>query len=386
MSQTAAVPDYGTNPAGSGGAQSDLEENVLGFLEREREVGSFPGAVWAAGHASGIEAEGIVGHSVLKPARMRIGIDTIFDVASLTKPLITGTLILRAWADGLLDPGDRASKFLPELRNTEKETITVLDLLTHRGGFQAWYPLYTQGLGKTAYLDAIKRRPLRYRPGTRQIYTCLGFILLIQIAERVFEESIEDLAERLIFQPLGLRNSMFNPSPSLLHRIAATEWGNANERHMVKRRQLSFDDWRETMIWGEVNDGNAFYMGGIGGNAGLFSTAREVFEFGRAWIDGSERLLPTDITDRALRNYTIGLEENRGLAWQLHTPKPDHPTARLSPRSFGHTGFTGTSIYVDPDRELIMVLLTNRLHPSCKPINTNYIRRKFHGFIIDAWD
>ncbi|MBW3564639.1 MAG: serine hydrolase [Acidobacteria bacterium] len=386
MSQTAAVPDYGTNPAESGGAHSDLEENVLNFLEREREVGSFPGAVWAAGHASGIEAEGMVGHSVLKPARMRIGIDTIFDVASLTKPLITGTLILRAWADGLLDPGDRASKFLPELRNTEKETITVLDLLTHRGGFQAWYPLYTQGLGKTAYLDAIKRRPLRYRPGTRQIYTCLGFILLIQIAERVFEESIEDLTERLIFQPLGLRNSMFNPSPSLLHRIAATEWGNANERHMVKRRQLSFDDWRETMIWGEVNDGNAFYMGGIGGNAGLFSTAREVFEFGRAWIDGSERLLPSDITDRALRNYTIGLEENRGLAWQLHTPKPDHPTVRLSPRSFGHTGFTGTSIYVDPDRELIMVLLTNRLHPSCKPINTNYIRQKFHGFIINAWD
>ena len=386
VSQSAAVPDYGTNPAQAGPAQYDLEQGVLKFLEREREVGSFPGAVWAAGHARGIEAEGLLGHSVLKPARMAMETDTIFDVASLTKPLITGTLILRAWADGLLDPSDRASKFLPELRGTEKETITILDLLTHRGGFQAWYPLYTQGLGKDAYLSAIKARPLRYRPGTRQIYTCLGFILLIQIAERLWGEPIPLLADRLIFQPLGLRNSMFNPSSSLVHRIAATEWGNANERHMIRRRKLQFDQWRDTMIWGEVNDGNAWYMGGIGGNAGLFSTARDVFEIGRAWIDGSERLLPADIIDRALRNYTIGLEENRGLGWQLHTSKPDHPTARLSPRAFGHTGFTGTSIYIDPDRELIMVLLTNRLHPSCKPINTNYIRRNFHSLILDAWD
>lgn len=362
---------------------SQLTAEINRFLESEIEVGSFPGASWAVGSADGITHSGAVGHAVLKPARIDCHETTIFDVASITKPLITGTLALKAWAEGLLAPGRRASEFLPELKNTEKERITILDLLTHRAGFQAWYPLYTQGRGDEAYLDALRRRPLRYAPGTRHIYSCLGFIMLHMVIERVFGEKAESLAERFIFEPLGLESSLLVPPPTMKYRIAATEWGNANEREMVARRELEFDGWREYMIWGEVNDGNSWYLDGYGGNAGLFSTARDVFEIARSYHANDERLLPAEIVDRSKVNYTIGLSENRGLGWQLSTPREGHPTEGLSTRTYGHTGFTGTSVFVDPERDLILVLLTNRLHPSTKPLNTNYIRERFHSIVTE---
>ncbi len=368
------------------GRAEDLREQLDRFLESEIEVGSFPGVAYVVGGSQGVLLEQALGHSVLKPGKILASNETIWDVASLTKPLITGTLVLQAAASGALQLTDRASKYLPELEATEKSRITIIDLLTHRGGFQAWYPLYTQGLGDEAYLNEIVHRPLRYRPGTREIYSCLGFILLLMVVERACGRPVEEMAQDQIFEPLGLRSSMFQPSDLLKYRIAATEWGNANERQMVYRRGLEFDQFRNYMIWGEVNDGNAFYMGGMGGNAGLFASARDVFEIVRAYMDGEERLLPEPLVQQSRRNYTIGLDENRGLGWQLQMPRPEHPTSMLSESTFGHTGFTGTSVFADPERDLVMVILTNRLHPTCKPLNTQYIRRKFHQIVVDWWD
>lgn len=365
---------------------TELGEQLDEFLESEVEVGSFPGVAYAIGDSRGIVLENVIGHSVLKPGKIVATLDTIWDVASLTKPLITGTLVLQAAAAGALQLTDRASKYLPELEETEKRTITLIDLLTHRGGFQAWYPLYTQGIGDEAYLQELVHRPLRYRPGTSEIYSCLGFILLHMAVERACGRTVEEMAADQIFKPLGLKNSMFHPPDVLKYRIAATEWGNANERQMVYRRGLEFKEFRNYMIWGEVNDGNAYYMDGVGGNAGLFSSARDVFEIARAYLDRSERLLPEALVQQSRLNYTIGLEENRGLGWQLQIPRPEHPTSMLSEGTFGHTGFTGTSVFADPERDLIMVILTNRLHPTCTPLNTQYIRRKFHQTVVDWWD
>ena len=388
MTEEALEPASSTHEGAeaSGSGLAKLGEQLDRFLESEIEVGSFPGVAYVVGNSEGMLLSRALGHSVLKPGKILATVDTIWDVASVTKPLITGTLVLQAAAAGALDLTDRASRHLPELEGTEKRDITILNLLTHRGGFQAWYPLYTQGLGPEAYLQELVHRPLRYRPGTREIYSCLGFILLRLVLERACGRSMEEMAEEQIFSPLGLRSSMFHPPDVLKYRIAATEWGNANERQMVYRRGLEFDQFRNYMIWGEVNDGNAFYMGGVGGNAGLFSSAPDVFEIVRTYLDGKERLLPETLVRLSRRNYTIGLEENRGLAWQLQMPGPDHPTSMLSESSFGHTGFTGTSVFADPERDLIMVILTNRLHPTCKPLNTQYIRRKFHQIVVDWWE
>ncbi|HUF17489.1 MAG TPA: serine hydrolase domain-containing protein [Thermoanaerobaculia bacterium] len=376
--------------SGDGSPQAEalesLRRNLDKYFTDEMEIGSFPSVVYAVGNSAGILVQNALGHSVVKPAKIRNGLETIYDVASLTKPLITSTLVLRAAADGRLDLSERVSNYLTELAPTDKKDVTFLDLLTHRGGFQAWYPLYTQGIGDRAYLKALVQRPLRYRPGSREIYSCLGFIVLHLAMERIFGARMEDLAKDYIFRPLGLERSIFSPQPGLKYAVAATEWGNANERRMVADRNLTFPQFRRYMIWGEVNDANAYYMGGMAGNAGLFATAHDIFEIGRAYLARDERLLPAKMIELSARNYTLGLEENRGLGWQLPSPRPDGPTVMLSEGSFGHTGFTGTSIWVDPPRDLVMVLLSNRLHPSVQPLDMQIIRREYHRTVIDAWD
>lgn len=349
------------------------------------ERGSFPGAVVAIGDSSGILLEHSLGYSVVKPARIQISNGTIFDAASLTKPLITATIALRTAADGLIRLDEPVSKYLTELKGTEKSEITFIDLLTHRGGFQAWYPLYTQGTGTDSYLRSLVRRPLRYQPGTREIYSCLGFITLCLTLERIHGRSIQDLASSFIFEPLGLSCSMFNPPPELKWKIAATDWGNANERGMVAARNLNFK-FRDYMVWGETNDGNAWYRNGVAGNAGLFATAQDVFRIAQSYLVNRGDLLPKEMVDLSRRNYTVGLEENRGLGWQLLSSNAGGPTEMFSEHAFGHTGFTGTSVWVDPDRDLILVLMTNRLHPVFKPLNMQQVRRKFHHIVVSEWD
>jgi serine-type D-Ala-D-Ala carboxypeptidase len=366
--------------------QGALEEAVTALLRSEIEVGSFPGAVWIVGTREGPLVEGTIGHSVLKPAKIIATHDTIWDVASITKPLITTALVLQTAAEGKIRLEERVAEWLTAFRGTDKEDVTFVDLLTHRGGFQAWFPLYTQGVGDAAYLDALVRRPLRYQPGTREIYSCLGFVTLTLALERIHGEPVEALAKRRIFEPLGLTTALFSPPPAMKYRIAATEWGNANERQMVAERNLPFKAFRNYMIWGEVNDGNAWYMGGMAGNSGLFGTARDVFEIARNWAVGGGNLLPPEMVRLALRNYTVGLEENRGFGWLLHMSRPDHPSAVLSEQCYGHTGFTGTSVWVDPPRDLIMVLLTNRLHPVVRPLNMQAIRREFHRIVLENWE
>ncbi|HVR41972.1 MAG TPA: serine hydrolase domain-containing protein [Thermoanaerobaculia bacterium] len=365
---------------------SELQEAVTRLLLSEVETGSFPGASWLVGTSAGPVVEGAVGHAVLKPAKIPARTDTIYDVASLTKPLITTALVLQSAAEGTIDLSGRVAEHLTELSGTDKDEVTFLDLLTHRGGFQAWYPLYTHGVGDRKYLEALVKRPLRYRPGTRELYSCLGFITLTLALERIYGTPIEQLARERIFEPLGLTAALFNPAADLKYRIAATEWGNANERQMVAARNLDFKLFRNYMIWGEVNDANAWYMGGMAGNAGLFAKASDVFEISRQWLIGGGNLLPEEIVRIGLRNYTVGLEENRGAGWLLHMPRPDHPSAVLSERCYGHTGFTGTSVWVDPPRDLIMVLLTNRLHPYVKPLNMQATRREFHRIVAEMWD
>lgn len=365
---------------------SRLLDSVTKLLLSEIDLGSFPGVNWIVGTSERPLISGSIGHSALKPAKIPVHPDTIYDVASLTKPLITTPLVLQAAAEGTIDLSEAVTRWIPEFKGTDKEDLTYIDLLTHRGGFQAWYPLYTQGLGDRSYLEALVKRPLRYRPGTREIYSCLGFVTLTIVLERIYSEAVEDLAKKRIFEPLGLTTAMFSPPADLKYRIAATEWGNANERQMVAARSLEFDLFRNYMIWGEVNDGNAFYMGGMAGNAGLFATAMDVYEIARQWIVGGGKLLPEGMVRLALRNYTIGLTENRGFGWLLHMTREDHPSAVLSEQCYGHTGFTGTSVWVDPSRDLILVLLTNRLHPYVKPLNMQAIRREFHRLVVEAWE
>ncbi|HEY3056640.1 MAG TPA: serine hydrolase domain-containing protein [Thermoanaerobaculia bacterium] len=340
-------------------APSTEHRGIDRFLQREIDVGSFPGAVYAVGSPSGIEYENALGKAIAVPLRIPATLDTIYDCASITKPLITTTLILQAVADGRLSLDDSFEGF------------RYRDLLTHTSGLKAWLPLYAYG----DYLKAILEHGHEYERGKRVVYSDLNFVLLWLALRHLYDEYVSAASER-IFAKLGLDDAMFRPGAILRPRIAATEWSQRYEREMSK---VPFDGFREGLIWGETHDGNSHHAGGTAGNAGLFATARAVYRLAQGWLGGT--LVARELLEEATRNYTSGLEENRGLGWLLSLPG-HAATGMLSPRAFGHTGFTGTSIFIDPDRDRIMVLLTNRVHPCASPIAMQKIRGEFHRLAI----
>jgi CubicO group peptidase (beta-lactamase class C family) len=318
------------------------------FLRREIEVGSFPSAVYAIGSSRGIERENALGNAVAVPMRIPATLDTLYDCASITKPLITTTLALQ-----MLDLN-------PYVRS----------LLTHTSGMRAWLPLYLYD----NYLTAIREHGPEYEPGTRVIYSDLNFVLLWSMLP-----DYVSLARERILAPLGIEHdAMFIPPASERPRIAATEWGQRYEARMANRPELAAR--REGLIWGETHDGNSHFAGGTAGNAGLFATARAVFRLAQSWA--SAELLPRTIIDEASSNLTPNLEDARGLGWQK--PTGSLATSMLSDRAYGHTGFTGTSVWIEPERDRIMVLLTNRVHPCAAPIAMQRIRGEFHRFALTS--
>ncbi len=334
---------------------------IDGYLAGEAAVGSFAGASWVVGTVAGQSAEGAVGHAVSVPVRIAATVDTIYDCASITKALITTTLVLQAIGEGRIGLDDRFEGF------------TYRELLTHTSGLRAWLPLYAYGDYRTAILDLGRE----YERGTRVVYSDLNFILLWLALEELYGDYAER-ARSQIFEPLGLRDSHFRPSPLLKPRIAATEWGQLYEAGMCASRGIVFDGFRRRLIWGETHDGNSHHAGGTAGNAGLFATARDVFRMASAFASGA--LVSKELVAEATRNHTPDLDDARGLGWQL--PTGSAATEMLSPNAYGHTGFTGTSVWVDPEQDRIMVLLTNRVHPCAAPVAIQKIRGEFHRLAL----
>ena len=332
------------------------------FLQHEIDVGSFPGAVYAAGSAREIEYENALGSAVTVPFRLPATLDTIYDCASITKPLITTALVLQAVAEGRIALDDSFEGF------------RYRDLLTHTSGLRAWLPLYAYD----DYLATILEHGPQYDRGTHVVYSDLNFVLLWLALQRIYGDYV-GLANERILRRLGLDDAMFRPASILRPRIAATEWGQRWERVMCADRGIAFDRFRDGLIWGETHDGNSHFAGGTAGNAGLFATTRAIYRIAQGWLDGT--LVDADLLEQSTTNYTKGLEENRGLGWILSFPK-HNATGMLSSRAFGHTGFTGTSVFIDPDRDRIMVLMTNRVHPCAGPIGMQKIRGEFHRLAL----
>lgn len=317
------------------------------FLQSEIDVGSFPGAGYAIGTVDHIQREHALGHAVAVPLRIDATPATIYDCASITKPLITGTLVLQAVAEGLIELDD------------EYRGYTFRQLLTHTSGLRPWLPLYAFD----DPLRAIEEQGPEVQRAGRAVYSDLNFFLLYHALVEIFGGYVAAARER-IFLPLGLADSHFNPPERLRPRIAATEWGQRFEQGMCATRSIVFTGFREGLMWGEVNDGNSYHAGGTYGNAGLFATARDVFRIAQAFARGE--LVPPELVKEATRAH----EADRGLAWQTGGPE-------LSPQSWGHMGFTGTSVWVDGER--IFVLMTNRVHPCAAPVAMHRIRGRFHA-------
>jgi CubicO group peptidase (beta-lactamase class C family) len=342
--------------------------------------GVFPGAVYLVAEAGRILAHGAIGHAVVDPARIPARPDTLYDLASLTKPLAGALLTVRLEGEGRLRLEDRLADHQPLWRpDDERDGLTLFDLLTHRSGLPAWTPLYLHAADRAARIEWLSRVPLVGRPGEQVVYSCLGYILLGFALERAGAAPLQHLFEQHIARPLGLDDLLFNPPPSLRPRTAATEHGNVRERQLAGPAGTVYNEWRSGIIWAEVHDGNAHTLGGAAGNAGLFGSAGAVYTLAREFLGEGRGLLTEDQRLLFRRNLSGGLQEDRSVGFQLASTAGCSAGPALSPGSFGHTGFTGTSLWIDPASRRIYVLLTNRVHPGFRDVDMNGVRRGFHA-------
>ncbi len=352
-------------------------------------AGDFPSAVYAVAESGQIIFADAVGAAVRDPNEIHATIDTIYDLASLTKPLITGLLCARRIESGELTLDSSVAHYLPEFDRTDKQMITIRELLTHTSGLPAWRPLYVLANGiRDAAVAAIANELLEYAPGQRVVYSDLGFITLGFLLERMSGLALVALAHKEIIEPLKLANTFFNPSIGIRNRIAASEKGNAYERRTIETggtQETQSILQRQNVIWGEVHDGNAYFLGGSAGHAGLFSTARETVRIAQQFLANETSLLKVETCKLFRMNMTPGREEARSIAWKLAASEESSAGPDLPKDSFGHAGFTGTSCWLDPNNDRIFVLLTNRTHDRTLPFaNINETRRRFHSLAAAA--
>ncbi|HTD48701.1 MAG TPA: serine hydrolase [bacterium] len=320
---------------------------------------AYPGAVLAVLHRGERVIRWAVGDRSLTPTRQPAEPETIYDLASLTKVVVTVPLILQAAAEGRLTLDDAVAAHLPECGPS---AITLRHLLSHTSGLPAWIPFYLEVAGYDAVVARAAAKASAAVPGGPVVYSDLGFILLGEVVRRTLGATLDVLARGRLFAPLGMIDTSYSPDRALLERIAPTEDGTAIEQTMAGEAGRRHT-WRRRLIWGEVHDSNAYAMDGVSGHAGVFGTADDLIAYCRMWLDGGRgpngRLLDAALVREATADQTRGA--GRGLGWALTGPQ-GWWGASLSPRAFGHTGFTGTSLVIDPDHDLALVLLTNAIH------------------------
>lgn len=288
------------------------------------------------------------GDRAVEPARLPMTVDTVFDLASLTKPVATATSIMLLVEDGKLALDDPVARYLSQFATNGKGTITVRQLLTHEGGLIADNPLEDFADGREQAVARLFALTPLARPAERFVYSDVGFMVLGELIERVAGEDLARFSAARIFQPLRLEETCFLPEQPLRDRAAPTE----------KREGR----WMQ----GEVHDPRAYALGGVAGHAGLFSTAEEVAVYAQMLLDGGtcdgRRVLKTDtIAEMTQPHKTPG--GIRALGWDMRTGYSSNRGENFSDRAFGHGGFTGTALWIDPEHELTVIFLSNRLHP-----------------------
>ena len=335
---------------------SRIDELVQEAIRR-REL---PGAVVVVGHGEEIGYQKAFGNRAVEPAPEVMTLNTIFDLASLTKVVATTTSIMILVEEGRIRLTDRVASYIPSFARSGKAEITVRHLLTHTSGLRPDLDLADSWTGyDTAIARATEEVPTA-APGERVVYSDINFFLLGDIVSRVSGMTLDRFAQSRIFEPLGMHDTMFRPSSSLVSRIAPTE-------------PCTPDGWPcggpgATMLRGEVHDPTARRMGGVAGHAGLFSTAADLTIFCRmllsgGTVSGSRILAPLTIARMTAPATPARLMSRRGLGWDIDSSFSSNRGDLLPLGSFGHTGFTGTSLWIDPSTRTFVIVLSSRLHP-----------------------
>ena len=297
---------------------------------------------------------------------------TIFDLASLAKVVATVTAVMILNDRGLLDLNGSVAEIIPEFSGGGRESVTVLHLLTHTSGLPSHRRVWKYAASPQRAMTRVLATSLQGEIGRCEVYSDLGFIILGEIVQRVSGLRLDVFSTAKSFDRLGMFDTCFLPSQDLVARCASTE----------------DDPWRGRVLTGEVHDENAYALGGVSGHAGLFSTAGDLARFGQMILRGGElegcRVLSESAVATVIANQTAHLATARGLGW-VRRPNPFFGSAvAAGPNAISHTGFTGTSIYIDPDVDVCAVLLTNAVHPVRDGAAQKTLRAKFHAAVNAA--
>ena len=346
-------------------------------IERAMAEKAFPGATVAIGYRGKVSLHAFGNLSYAANAAA-VDARTMYDAASLTKVVVTTTLVAKL-AEGdfavPLDLDAPVERYLPEWASGPqpewRRQVTVRHLLTHTSGLPAFKEYWRTSKNKQDTLTKIFAEPLEYEPGTREIYSDLGIILMAEIVERLTGRTLDDLAKTYIFAPLAMKDTMYRPPKNLWAWIAPTEIDNT---------------FRHRLVQGEVHDENAYAIGGVSGHAGVFSTAPDLAAFCQMLLNGGVYAHHRILRRATIAQFTTPQQLSSGtrtLGWAAPTEGGSNGHY-FSAHSFGHTGFTGTSMWIDPDRQLFVVLLTNRVHPSRENNKMIQLRPAFHDAVMQA--
>ena len=357
-------------PAPEYGNQHRTFANAFLVLEEAVAQKAFPGASIAVTHEGKLVALKAFGRFTFEERSPQVTVDSVFDLASVTKVVATTSMAMILYERGLLDLEAPLVEVVPEFDGVDerRQEITFRMLLAHSAGLPGHEKLYLRTHNRDELIGEALQVPLKSSPGTCAEYSDIGFIALGLSLERMAEESLDAFCKREVFGPRGMLQTCFNPPSALKSRIPPT----ANDQAFRKR-----------IIQGEVYDENASVMGGVAPHAGLFSTALDVATFARVLIGGGSPLVRRETLAVFTRREGSPPGTSRALGWD--TPSaPSQSGQYFSPSSFGHLGYTGTSLWIDPERQLSVTLLTNRTWPDCSNHAIKLVRPRFHDAVVEA--
>ncbi len=352
-----------------------IDDAVAAALKR----GDCPGAVVVVVHADEVVFRKAYGFKAIKPEPIPMTVDTIFDLASLTKPIATASSVMLLIEQAKLSPDDLVSKHWPAFAANGKDKVTIAHLLLHISGLTADNPIADYADGKAKSLESIASLKPEAAPGTRFKYSDVSFIVLGEIVQKVAGMPIDAFAKKHVFDPLKMTDTTFTPSKAMKIRIAPTGMRDGK------------------IILGEVHDPRAFELGGVAGHAGLFSTGDDVVRFCRMLLRGGELDGKRVLAEKTVKLFTephavpgpmgkdgMPTQLARAYGWDVNTFYSS-PRGELFPKTegYGHTGFTGTSIWVDPGTKTAVIVLTNRVHPDDKG-NATRLRREIGTIVARA--
>ena len=356
-------------------AQKDIQntqylDSLNLFLNQSISDSAFPGCAISIGYNGKLIFEESFGHYTYDITSQKVQVNSIFDLASVTKVVATTTTAMILYDQGRLKLDQKVVDIIPAFQGDKKELISIRHLLTHTSGLPGWVRFYLQLKGKERVVNEICKTELINEPGTTYVYSDLGMILMQKVIETIAQKSLDQLVKDYITTPLGMKRTFYNPDKSLKDQIVPTE----------------ISEWHKELVHGFVHDENTYVMGGISGHAGLFSTIQDLSIFCQMYLNGgiydNRRIIKSETVKMftACQNLVEG--STRALGWDTRSEKYSMAGDYMSMSAFGHSGFTGTSVWIDPVNQVFVVLLSNRVYPTRENRKISTVRPAVHNYAM----